>query len=68
MKKLIAITIVSLLVAGTALGSESLKSKNCKSTQSSQARVAGKDVSKLAALAKSYVESAKKKEVQVTVE
>ncbi|MCK5883224.1 MAG: hypothetical protein KAG61_06010 [Bacteriovoracaceae bacterium] len=66
MKKLIAITIVSVLFAGSVFGSEALNAKDCKSTQSSQARVAGKDIAKLAQLAEDYVDS--KKKAQVTVE
>ncbi len=67
MKKLITIVTVSLLLTGSALASESLKS-NCSSTQSSQARVAGKDVKKLASLAEQYVQKNKKAEVKTAVE
>ncbi len=67
MRKLLAITFVSLLLAGSALASESLKPKNCSATQSSQARVAGKDVKKLGELAQQYVESTKK-EVKTNIE
>ncbi|MCK5883225.1 MAG: hypothetical protein KAG61_06015 [Bacteriovoracaceae bacterium] len=68
MRKLLAITFVSLLLTGSALAAEALKPKDCKATQSSQARVSGKNVSELAKLAQDYVQENKKTEVKVISE